>query len=62
VLREELAVFVFLISCFVVCPMLAVFLDCPILIALSGSYNVSLMTFSIAENKNIKIFHRKHQF
>jgi hypothetical protein len=25
-------------------------------------YNVSLMTFSISENKNIKIFHRKHQF
>jgi hypothetical protein len=32
------------------------------LIALSGFYNVSLMTFSISENKNIKNFHRKHQF
>jgi hypothetical protein len=32
------------------------------LIALSGFYNVSLMTFSISENKNINIFHRKHQF
>jgi hypothetical protein len=32
------------------------------LIVLSGFYNVSLMTFSISENKNIKIFHRKHQF
>jgi hypothetical protein len=48
-------------SCFVVCPMLAVFLHCPFLIALSGFYNVSLMTFSISENTNIKIFHRKHQ-
>ena len=49
-------------SCFVVCPMLAVFLDCPFLIALSVFHNVSLMTFSISENKNIKMFHRKHQF
>jgi hypothetical protein len=32
------------------------------LIAVSGFYNVSLMTFSISENKNIKILHRKHQF
>jgi hypothetical protein len=31
-------------------------------IALSGFYNVSLMTFAISENKNIKNFHRKHQF
>jgi hypothetical protein len=31
-------------------------------IALSGFYNVSLMTFAISENKNIKMFHRKHQF
>jgi hypothetical protein len=32
------------------------------LISLSGFYNVSLMTFSISENTNIKKFHRKHQF
>ena len=32
------------------------------LIVLSGFHNVSLMTFSISENKNIKIVHSKHQF
>jgi hypothetical protein len=32
------------------------------LIVLSGFHTDSIMTFSISENKNINIFHRKHQF
>ena len=32
------------------------------LIALSGFYNISLMTLSISENTNIKIVYWKHQF